>query len=205
MEDFPPNSRRSRTSPPEEKKVERIIEGRVTRRKKPLGKKFGDVFMAGDTTSVGQYVMLEVVLPAIKDMIVDAGREGLERLIFGENRVGSRRTISKSPTGYTNYSKISKPVRDPRPPISRQARAKHDFEEIVLETRREADEVLEQMVNFLEKFDVVAVADLYGFIGETPNFADEKWGWTKQDFTSARVQRVRDGYLLDLPKPEPID
>jgi uncharacterized protein YerC len=87
--------------------------------------------------------------------------------------------------------------------MSRQARATHNFDEVILPTRREAEEVLDFLHDLLTRYETVSVSDLYELVGETGNFTDEKWGWT--DLAGASVSRVRDGYLLNLPRPVPID
>jgi hypothetical protein len=200
---FPPNSRRAREAPPEEKKVEKVIEGAVVRRKKPLGKKFGELFVVGDSKSVTQYLILEVVVPAIRDLIVDTVTQGVERSIFGDQRAPSRRSAPTSryggPPGYTSYNKPAS-RQEPRR-LSRSARETHNFDEIILPTRREADDVLDRLSDMIEKYDSTTVSDLYMLVGETPNFADENWGWYKEDFARSGVTKVRDGYLLDLPRP----
>lgn len=208
MEEFPGNRRTDR---PEDKKVKRIVEGNVVRRRQPLGKRFASLFVAGDSRSVTQYVFMDVLLPAAKDMVADAVSQGVERMIFGEVRSSARRTFSGSNTSYTPYNRYSTnriggPPRDHtigRPQMSRQARARHDFDEIILATRREAEEVLDQMRDSLARYETVSVSDLYEMVGEDSSFTDEKWGWT--DLTGSSVSRTRDGYLLNLPRPVPID
>ena len=79
----------------------------------------------------------------------------------------------------------------------------HDFNEIILGTRVEAEEVIDRLFDLLSKYDNASVADLYELVGITANFTDEKWGWT--DLRGASVAKVRNGYLLDLPRPEPLD
>jgi hypothetical protein len=204
--EFPSNSRKAREGGTDDKKLTKIVEGPVTRRRKPLGKKFGELFVTGDSRSVSQYVFLEVLLPAARDAVVDAVSQGIERMIFGEVRSSARRSAaSRGPSpGYVSYNRYAAPSReDRRPPMSRQARATHNFDEIILNTRREADEVLDNLSNIIERYEAVTVSDLYELIGETSNYADEKWGWT--DLRGASVTRARDGYLLDLPKPVALD
>jgi len=205
--EFPANSRRSREDPPAEKKINKVVEGQVIRRKKPLGRKFGELFVTGDSRSVSQYVFLEVLLPAARDAVVDAVSQGIERMIFGEVRSSARRNAASRGTGsggYVSYNRYATPAReDRRPPMSRQARATHNFDEVILPTRREADEVLERLTDIIGNYETATVSDLYELIGETSNFADEKWGWN--DLRGASVVRVRDGYLLDLPKPVALD
>lgn len=87
--------------------------------------------------------------------------------------------------------------------MSRQARAAHDFDEIVLETRGDAEIVIEKLRDTLAQYDVVTVADLYDLVGITGSFTDNKWGW--YNLRDARVSPVRGGYLLDLPGTTAID
>lgn len=87
--------------------------------------------------------------------------------------------------------------------MSRRARSAHDFREIILETRAEAEEVIERLFDCVQKYQTATVADLYDMLGIEPAFTDDKWGWYA--LPGANARRVRDGYLLDLPAPEPLD
>lgn len=209
--EFPSNSR-SKPAPekPEPKQIKKVVTGDVVRRKKPLGKRFSEMFMGGDAKGVAGYVAFDVLLPAAKDMVADAVSQGVERMIFGEARSSGRRTGSRPHTtnGYVNYSRFAQggsPARreDPRPSISHRARASHDFDEIIIPTRVEAEEVLDQLFALLERYGSAAVADLYEMVGVSGAYTDDKYGWV--DLRGSRVERVRNGYLLDLPKPEPLD
>lgn len=216
---YPANTRKAKVAkdpvedkvePAEKKKIEPVVSGKVIQRKKPLSKKIAETFTGDDAKSVGEYILFDVCIPAAKAMIADATSQGAERLLFGEVR-SSRRTANTSyRPGYTSYDKVRTPgprafetERSSRPDLSRRARASHDFSEIVLADRGEAEMVLDNMGNILDSYGLVTVSDLYDLVEITGNFTDDKWGWT--DLRSAQVQRVREGYLLDLPKPEPID
>lgn len=207
-EEFPPNSRAKKAPPPrpEQKKVERVTEGPVIRRKKPMRRKILEALGGNDARGVWGYVWLDVLLPAARDMIADAGREGIERMIYrGEPRPRSRHGRGE-PSGHVPYNRYSSSYgrRDePRREMSRRGRALHDFDEIILDTRAEADEVLDRLDDWVERYDLATVADLYEMCNISGNFTDQKWGWT--DLSGARVTRVRNGYLLDLPRPEPLD
>jgi hypothetical protein len=87
--------------------------------------------------------------------------------------------------------------------MSQRGRAKHDFDEIVLDQRAEAEEVIDRLYDVVNKYEQATVADLYDLVGLSSTHTDHKWGWT--DLRGAGVSRIRDGYLLDLPDPEPLD
>jgi len=189
------------------KKVEKVISGDAIRQKKPLGKKIKEMFIGGTSQSVGQFILMDIVVPNVKDLLADVVSQGVEKMIFGDTRSASRRTGSRpsGQNGYVNYNRMSnQPPRrdDPRQNISRRARATHDFHEIIIPTRQEAEEVLDNLIEILSKYGQASVSDLYDLCGITPQFTDEKYGWT--DLRGADLTRTRNGYLIDLPKPEYI-
>lgn len=212
MDEFPSNSQQPRTTRSlreeaevPQKKVQRIVEGEIVRRKRPMGKRLKEAILGGDSKSVGEYVLLDVLIPAIRDMISDAATTSIERMVYGGDVRPSHRRPSQrgGNNGHTRYDRVGSSNRreDPRE-LSRRARARHDFDEVIMSTRVEAEETLTQMFDLLEKFDAVTVADLYELSGISSNYMDHKWGWT--DLRGSNVTRTRQGYLLDLPQPEPL-
>lgn len=208
MSEFPSNSRFAK-KPSEDKKerpkVERIVSGDVTRKKKSLGKKVSETFLPGDVDNVRSYVVDEVLIPSAKDMIVDAIIQTTERMVFGETRSRSRTaSAAKSAFGNISYNRFSSPSsassdRD-RSTISHRSRATHSFDEIVISSRAEAHAVIDSLQELASRYGQATVNDLYDMVGVTGDFTSEKWGWDSLE--GSRVVRTRDGgYLLDLPKP----
>lgn len=202
MDEYPPNSDVSKQPPQEEKNVERVTSEDPIRRRKSLGKQFKSTFFSGDARSAFRYVVFDVLVPAAKEAIAEAGREGIDRLVFGDSK-RKRSAPPSGPTGYVSYNKYAMGgASEPPRPMSRKARARHDFDEIVLMSRAEADEVIDRMFDILGRYDSVSVADLYQMTGIEETHTDYKWGW--RELRGAGVARVRNGYLLDLPDPEPL-
>lgn len=211
MDDFPSNSYNKIKKSPEtveesaepKPEVEKVVEGTVVRRKKPLSKRFKETFLGGDSENVWQYVLMDVLIPAAKDAIVDATSQGIERMIFGDVRSRGGRS-SRGSSSYTPYNRYSSNIRKEEPrSISARGRAVHNFDEVVLPTRPEAEDVIERMYDIVSKYEVVSVADLYTLLGIKPNYTDQKWGWT--DLRGLGATRVKGGYLIDVPRPEPLD
>ncbi len=217
MENFPSNAYNPKTvrpepkadKPAEEPRVTRVVEGQVIRRKKPLGKRFVESFF-GDTKGIGAAVVSEILIPAARDMVFEAGKDAMERALFPDARgPGHRRSRPGVPTNYRAFGGIAAKAvafkEDPRTPMSRRARATHNFDEIILASRREGESILAQMFEVVERFDVVTVADLYEMVAIEPAYTDRKYGWSGPMLSGAGVDRVKEGYLLDLPRPEPLD
>lgn len=207
MENFPSNSYSDKPGKPqratERKKVERVTSNEAQRRKKPLGRKVAETFTADDTQSVGQYILFEVMIPAGKNMVSDAVSQGIERLLFGDT---ARPTSSPRRGNYIPYHRTTtrgsaqtSGSRD----LSYKARSTHNFDEVLLESRGEAEEVLDRLSDLVKDYDHATVSDMYDLVGITGSFTDSRWGWT--DLRGAGVRRVRDGYILDLPRTSPID
>lgn len=202
--EFPPNNARSKVEveTPEDKKVAPVVTGEVKRRKKPLGKRFQDTFLGGDARGTAAFVIGSVLIPAAKDMLVETGQQFIERMVYGDSK---RRSINRSPNpaGHFSYNRVGAPDRPPAPAISRRARARHEFDEIVLQSRGEAEEVLDRMFDLLSRYDSVSVADLYELTGIQSAHTDQKWGWA--DLRGSQVTRTRSGgYVIDLPEPNPL-
>ena len=203
--EFPPNSEKSKRRVSDGKNISPVVSGSAVRRKRSLRKQFKETFVAGDARTAIQYVIFDVLLPAAKDMVVEAGSQGIEKLIFGDSRRRGATRPPSGPTGHISYNRYSTGSRHtgPERAISRQARTRHNFDEIVLDERHEAEEVIDRLFELVDRYESASVADLYELVGLAAVHTDNKWGWI--DLTGAGVTRVRGGYLLDLPEPEPFD
>lgn len=185
----------------EEKNVEQITTGAVRTRKQPVARRVGETFLGGDARTVGQHIVLDVLLPATKNLISDMVTEGINRLLFGDSapRGGSRRSY----TSYGSYYTGSAQRRDgSQRQMSSRARRMHDFEELIFDSRLEAESVLERMRDIIEQYDMASVADLYSLAGVSSNYVDNNWGW--RNLSQARTRQVREGFLLELPRAEEL-
>ena len=197
---YPANSNKGKAEGGDKPKVEKIVEGTVIQKKKGPVAKLREAFLIEDSGSVLVYIVQEVLVPAAKNTILEVFTQGLERSLYGETKRSSTRTGGG---GYTAYHKARETYFDRRD-ISRQARATHDFRDIILQTRGDAEEVIDGLRELSDRFGTASVQDLYDLVGITGEFTDNKWGWFDADLRRAGVRPIRGGYLLVLPRPEPI-
>jgi hypothetical protein len=193
-------------APKERRKVEKVITGSVVQKKKTLGSKVAETFMGENLKSVAVGVLMDVVIPKAKDMFLDALNQGAERAVYGETRGRSSSTRDvRRPTSYNGMYNGGGSSRDESSSrsFSQQSRATHNFDDIVLETRGEAERVLTELCNLIDDYETATVADLYELVEITPNFQDDKWGWV--DLGPASISRQRKGFLLNLPRPIDLD
>lgn len=177
------------------------LHGKATRKKRSLGKRFGDTFLSEDRGDVGEYLIFDVLIPAAKDTLTDLVGRGLEMLLYGEARGSYKRSSGGRRTGHTDYSKYSQTERR-RPQTTSRARKTMDFDDIVFDSRADAEKVLDYIIGRLEDYEVVTVADFYDAAEITGDYTDNKWGW--YDLSEAYVKRGRDGFIIILPRPEQL-
>ena len=74
--------------------------------------------------------------------------------------------------------------------------------ELVYETRADAEKVLNGMSEIIDNYGFVTVADLYDISGlPGAYYTDSIIGW-KGSIKESTIKKIRDGYVIDLPKPE---
>mgnify|MGYP001772526177 CR=1 FL=1 len=199
-EEYKPNSHKFREGQTEaltDKKIQKVVHGKVKTKPKSGMSKITDVFISEDAANVKSYIVMDVLVPAVKKAISDIVRDGIDMILYGESR-GRRNSTSSSYVSYRDYSRSDDRdrFRDSR------TRSGYTHDDIILESRGEAEEVLTRMDELIDTYGVVSVADLYDLIGKSCEYTDNKYGWT--NIRNAEPIRVRDGYMLKLPKALPI-
>ena len=204
MEEYKPNSNRSKNEQQKEelvsnqKRTEKVVTGVVKKKKRGLFSKLSGEFISEDAKNVKSYVFGEVLIPAIKKAISDIVTDGIDIILYGESRKGGRRSTADRVSYRNYYDRDSR--RDFRMPVSYNS---YSYDDIILSTRGEAEDVLSRMDELIDSYGLVRVADLYDLVGITGNFTDNKYGWT--NIRNAEIMRVRDGYMIKMPRAIPID
>lgn len=203
MEDYKSNSHKSREglkNNAPHKKAEKIVTGDVTVKQNEI-RKFAGIFVSEDVHTVASYIWNDIIVPSIKDTFFSTITNGLDIFLYGRN--GKRGKTASSSSSRSSYSDYYKSDKDRRVVDEPRVRSRFDYDEIVIRTRGDAERVLAEMDDYISRFKVVSVLDLYDFIGQTAPYTADSYGWT--DIRDARVRPVRNGYKLELPKPMPID
>ena len=202
MSEYQPNSHKSKAeqkNAPEERKVKKVVSGKAKTKKNEV-RRLTDIFLSEDVNSVKSYIFMDVLVPAIKKAISDIIVGGSDMLLFGKSSGSSRR--SGGNVSYRSYY-------DDRNGSSRErdrpnSRNRFEYEDIVFETRGEAEMVREQMLDIIERYGFVTVEDVYDMADLTAPYTSNKYGWT--NIRNAETMRLRDGgFVLKLPKAMPID
>lgn len=212
--DFPSNSNSKKQLAVAEsaiapKKVEKIVTGQVVKKRNSLGNSITQTLFGNDARSVISYVLHDVLIPAAKSTLSEMVSGGIEMLLFGDSQSRNRSSRMDRGRTYVSYGKFYKDRegRNDRV-ISRndtpfRSIARSKYEDVVLETRGEAEEVVSNLIELIEQYDVATIADFYDLVGVDGDFSDNKYGWT--NLSRATVSRVREGYIINFPKPRPIE
>ena len=200
MDDYKPNSHKYKAEQAmqSEKKVEKVVKGTAKVKKKGEMSKFRDIFIAEDVSNVKSYVVMDILVPAVKKAISDIITNGIDMILYGGSGDRNRRRSTADTISYNRYYD-----RDDRRYSENRTISGYSYNDIILETRGEAEDVLTRLDELIDSYGVAKVADLYDLVGVSGEYTDNKYGWT--NIRSAHVDRVRDGgYIIKLPKALPI-
>lgn len=191
MDNYGSNSSKVKEDKP---KVKPIAKGKVKKNYKGL-------IFTEDAKSVCSYILLDVLVPAIKNAAYDMITNGISMMLFGNNKpTNSSPTCSVRSTPYVSYNKFS---RSPEPQTRRVVNSGLVQEDIIFTTRADAETVLMRMDEIIAQYQFVSIADYKELAGLTGSYTDNYYGWTS--LRTADVVRCRDGYYIKLPRPIPIE
>lgn len=206
---FPDNSHSKKKEEAETKKhIKKVVKGQVTLKKKGFGRKIQDSIIGEDVSNVQDYVVNDILIPSAKSTISDIISSivsiigdvitgGIDMALYGETRPKNKRHNGGS---YVSYNSISS-RRGPETRNNQKVKSK-SYDDIILDSRGEAEEVLSNLVDLISDYGTASVADLNEMLGISGPFTDNYWGWT--DLSSAYTKRVSGGYMLCLPRVESL-
>ena len=181
----------------EGQRAEKVVRGKVKTKNNEV-RKWTDIFFSDDTANVGNYILMDVLVPSIKKAIYDIVVNSLDMSLFG-GRGGGKRSGDK--ISYTAYSNSSRRDRDERSYRSYSS-ADRGYQDIIFETRADAKDVLDSMDEIMETYDRVRVADMFDLAGLTCEHTLNNYGWT--DIRSAKIVPAADGYRIKMPRALPL-
>lgn len=183
-----------------EKKLSKVVKGPVRTQKKSGISKFADAFISEDASTVKSTLITDIIIPGVQDLLSTILKNAVD-IIFHGSSAGKYTSYDRF--GKSSYISYDKFLKKESRPVAR-TRTGYQYDNVVLATRGEAEEVLAQLDGALDQYEMVSVADLYDLVGEPHNYTDNKYGWT--DLRGADIVRARGGgYIIKLPKAEPLN
>ena len=188
---------------PEKKRVAKVTQGKVAKRKEPL---LYRIFGGETAAEIGNYILWDVIIPAAKTTFSDLVNGAIDMAFYGDQ--GSPKRSSRIRRGgsrsYVSYNSIYDGSRKSAPSRrERRTKDRHAFSDIVFANRGDAEEVLGTLVELVDVYEVVTVEDFYDACGLPSEYTDGKWGW--ESLERAQIRPIRGGYFIDFPRAEVID
>lgn len=209
LENCPSNSNKSKerkhTEVVEERReIKKVVHGKARKKKRSLGTKVTEALSVDDGESVGQMVLYDVLIPSLKDTIFEMVRSGFEMFLFGDSSRDDRvrRDRGRSYVSYSGYYDDRKKDRY-KPRVKSNRNMRHDFDDVILDDRREANDVLAGIADIIDEYGEATVADFYSLAGISSDYTDRKWGW--DNISNAYVERTREGWVVRLPRTIALD
>lgn len=205
---YTPNSHKykeeQKTAATTEKRVQKVVKGPVKTKTNEI-RKLTDIFISEDISNVKEYIFMDVLVPAIKKAIYDIVTNGIDMFLYGGTGKNKNNSSGAKVSYRSYYDQKNNNHSSNYRGSENTSRNGFDYEDIVFSNRGDAEAVKQQMRDVIGRYGVVTVADLYEMADPnlTPPYTSCKYGW--MDVSSAEAQRVRDGYILKLPKAVPID
>lgn len=194
-----------------DKHIQPVAKGRV--KKSGVGKWLGNVFFGEEGfRGWSGHMFYDVVVPSIQNGLADMATTAIQRAIFGQDYIHARRTTpSYWGRGVNNVTRIDS-WRDAnrqdytRNYAKRNRKASNYVEEIIFDTRQDAQEVFNIMLANLDAYGVVTVGDFYELSDQPSKFTDQSFGWTisgnGQGLQGARIVAARGGgFKINFPQP----
>lgn len=181
-----------------------VARGKV--RKQGLVRKFTRYIVEDTLESAREKTISDIIIPGVKTLIFDSITDMLDVMLFsGSERAprGSRRRSEGRRGSQTSYSRFYDEKGRRSDSRASYREIGNEPDDIILDTRREAQDVLEELDYIIHKYGQASIADFYDIVGVTSSFTDNKYGWTS--IRDAGVKPVRDGFLIILPRTRVLD
>ena len=141
--------------------------------------------------------MGDLIIPAVKKAIDDTVSETIHMLLY--NGESSRRNQNNA-TRIAYGGFYGKPVQT----TGSRTRSALDYDDILFDTRGDAEAVLTQMEEIIARYQFCSVADYFDLAGLNAPYTSSKYGWTS--VRNADIIRAREGgYVIKLPRAMPLD
>jgi hypothetical protein len=190
---------------PPKKDIKPVVSG-AKKVQRPASKRFFDYLFAESPKDLARKVGRDVVVPRVKAGFEQAFNEFLSGMLWGNgmarppSNLVSGAVMRAGGINYQGISSQASSMTQARQAITNQSSG--NYQDLILPSQEYAEVLLANLIDLLNQYRVVAVADLYELAVQRPAISDNSYGCPSLD--TARISKVRDGFLLELPRPSLI-
>ena len=202
-----PNSNRFKEHQKQkDKEVKPVVKSAAHIREKSLGDKFAGLFDLEDGREVKKYLLKDLLIPEIKNIVVNMVSDGLGMYLKTNRRPSTN-------GGKTNYAQISTNYHygsnSNRRNDTDDSNTRSNYRDITYSSREDANEVLSSLQDLADEYGQASISDLFDLAGVTLSgraFTDNNYGWTYEMLKRVPIKRTYGGgFILDLPDPKVLD
>lgn len=186
--------------------VERTGKGKVREKKRTVGERIADNFLATDSSELKEHFIFDWLIPGIKTIVEDL----VHMILYGSGASNDiRRERGRSEIRRVPYNSIYDGRRRNEEYIP--ARRGNRNPELIFDYRSDAEQVLSGINEYIDDYGSASMKDFYSIVSEVSDgridiptdFQMTQWGW--YDVTTASIAQVRGGgWMLRMPKAEVI-
>ena len=184
-----------------QKKFQKVVKGKVTLKEQNDIQKIANEFLAEDLKTVKNRIVVDYLLPMLKNGLWSIFNSAVSIALFGEDR--SRGSSSNYSGSRTSGTATTPTIRrsgnrqgNPNRAVGRS------LQNLDFEFRGDADDTLSQMYDAIRQYGQVSVGDLWDLMGVSNESTDYNYGWYNLD--GAFIKGIPGGYRLMLPRPVPL-
>lgn len=195
----------------DEKDIKKIPDSRPKRieakdgviKKKPFWKRVKDALFVEGAKSVGLYLWNDVMLPAIKKLVADAGTNAINMAVYGDSRPRYR---DDGRTHVGNSSIYTGRAASQRPNYNRSNRYDTILEDSLFAYKDVPLEIIQEAMEWIQNYGKISVETFNQILPPQLAFevvhTDRNWGWTSLNENC--VVAVPGGWTIDLPPARPL-
>lgn len=178
--------------------------GHVQAKKKTIGERIADSFLATDGHDIGEYLVFDLFVPAVKSAIENV----VHMILFGSAGANSQpRRGDGTRIRRLEYDEMYR--NDPRRKRDEYISRRTDRRpELIFSRRSDAEQVRNGMFEYIDDYGRATLKNFYNMVAEVTDgeidiptdYTMTSYGW--YSFAGSDVVAVRGGYLLKVPKAE---
>lgn len=176
-----------------------VVTGEV--KKKERG--FFEGLIKEDAPAIGKEIRDDIIIPTLKDMIVNGFKSAIDMLFYGEPQQTYRYNGGRK-AGNTNYNSMYSSNYGSGQQARKANPRYNNVEPIEFSSRADADAVCENLDELVERYGQFSIADYYRLSGVPFESTDYNYGW----YSMKGIGIVKSGaaWMIDFPtKPTPLD
>ena len=175
------------------------VKGRmVPKEKKPFGRRVLDVFLSDKVDDIGDYITYSVIGPGIKSLLFEMVNSAVSMMFWGDPNARSRRPSSGG--GSNNRTAYDRMYEERRSSRERYNRPAYEVPDFIFDSERDAKDKLDDLYWYLDRYNVVKVADFYTVMDASPegNFQVNSYGW--KSLRDVDIYQTSEGWVFSMPR-----